>query len=175
VVNLRNRADEEALETENSELEEIAGNSLAVVENELRQRRRERRNRRGESISKPKTTAKTEQQAANNRAATAPRPNIFQRIPVVRPIYNYIAESLEEMRKVTWPTREETYRLTRWVISFTVVSSIGLGIFDLFYGWWFRQALENETLFLGIGAGVAVALTAFAYYFFIKPDQISNF
>lgn len=175
MVNLRNRAEDEALEQDNDELE-IEGDSLASVENELRQRRRQRR---GEGFT-PGDAAKQKNAGSSapqvqNRAASAPRPNIFQRIPVVRPIYNYLAESMEEMQKVTWPSREETYRLTRLVIAFTIFSSIGLGLFDVFYGWWFRQALDNETIFLGFGAIVSVALLVFTYYFFVKADEISHF
>ncbi len=174
MVNLRNRADEDALEQDNDELE-IEGDSLASVENELRQRRRERRGEVFTPADASKDTASQAQRIQQNRAASAPRPNIFQRIPVVRPIYNYLADSMEEMQKVTWPSREETYRLTRLVIAFTIISSIGLGMFDLFYGWWFRQALENETVFLGLGAVVSTALVLFAYFFFVKVNEISTF
>lgn len=172
----RNRTDEELLENENTNTDDDA--VLSSVD-ELRKRRRERRGEGFSAAVPAKANSSGEAAAPSRRAAerasSAPQPNIFQRIPIVRPIYNYLAESVEELQKVTWPSQEETNRLTRMVITFTIFSAIGLGAFDLFYGWWFRQALEDVTLFLGLGAVVSVVGLVFTYFFFIKPDEISNF
>jgi preprotein translocase subunit SecE len=42
----------------------------------------------------------------------------------------YIRETRGEMRKVTWPTREDSQRLTLIVIAVTIVMAIFLGVLD---------------------------------------------
>ena len=44
------------------------------------------------------------------------------------PIIRYFQETQTELRKVTWPTREETLRLTLIVFAFTVAATIFLGL-----------------------------------------------
>jgi len=46
-------------------------------------------------------------------------------------IRNYITESYREFRRVNWPTRAETIRLTLVVIAFSIGIAIFLGILDL--------------------------------------------
>jgi preprotein translocase subunit SecE len=45
------------------------------------------------------------------------------------------AEIVNELTKVTWPTRKETWAATVVVIITTIVFSIFLGIFDLVWSW----------------------------------------
>lgn len=84
---------------------------------------------------------------------------IINRIPVVRSLAAYFRGVVFEMQKVTWPSREDTTRLTTLVLAVTAAFSIGLGILDTFYSWWFQQAFhtDSETIFLGIAALVALA------------------
>jgi preprotein translocase SecE subunit len=84
---------------------------------------------------------------------------LLSRIPVVRGIVAYFAGVFSEVQKVTWPSREDTSRLTTVVLAVTVVFSIGLGALDTFYSWWFRQAFhaDSEWIFLVVGAVVALA------------------
>ncbi|MEP0764436.1 MAG: preprotein translocase subunit SecE [Chloroflexota bacterium] len=65
------------------------------------------------------------------------------------------------MQKVTWPSREETSRLTSVVLGVTIAFSIGLGLLDTFYSWWFRQAFhaDSEWIFLAVGAAVAAVVS----------------
>jgi preprotein translocase subunit SecE len=78
---------------------------------------------------------------------------------------NYFRNVYAEMLKVTWPSRQETNRLTWMVITVTAIFAVSLGAIDLFYGWWFRQGLDDEVLFLGIAAGflVFIALIGVLY------------
>ena len=171
----RDEANDEVLETSES------GDSAPVVSD----RRARRKAKRGEAFvtageAGSATTEKkgrpttSRRDAEKGRVATQSR-NVFQRIPVVRPIYNYLVASANEMRKVTWPNREETIRLTRLVIALTVVASIILGTIDVFYGWWFRQALDNESLFLGLAAVVTGLGLAFTYFVFIRRDPYTSY
>jgi preprotein translocase subunit SecE len=45
----------------------------------------------------------------------------------------YIRETRGEIRKVTWPTREESRRLTAIVLGVTAVMSLFLGILDFIF------------------------------------------
>ncbi|MCL4238941.1 MAG: preprotein translocase subunit SecE [Anaerolineae bacterium] len=86
---------------------------------------------------------------------------LLDRIPVVRNVAGYFRGVISEMQKVTWPSREETSRLTSVVLAVTIAFSIGLGLLDTFYSWWFRQAFHANTewVFLAVGAAVAVLVS----------------
>ena len=45
----------------------------------------------------------------------------------------YIIETRGEMRKVTWPTREESWRLTLIVLGTTILFAAFLWVFDTFF------------------------------------------
>lgn len=172
-------------ERTDEDVKDSGGNGNNEATPVVSDRRARRKAKRGEAFVKagdaeaaPGEPQKKDRPTPSRRnapkgTATAQKRNLFQRIPVVRPIYNYLASSVVEMRKVTWPNREETTRLTRMVLALTIFASIVLGTIDLFYGWWFRQALDNETLFLGLAAIVSIVAGAFTYIVFLKPDQYS--
>ena len=42
----------------------------------------------------------------------------------------YLKESVEEMKKVTWPTKKETYHYTLLIIGISLVMSLFLGLLD---------------------------------------------
>lgn len=73
------------------------------------------------------------QRAPTVRRGAPPQPQ-WARIPFVRDI-------VEELRKVTWPTREETIRLTILVIAVSVAVGVMLGLVDLLFA-----ALMNRLL-----------------------------
>jgi len=54
-------------------------------------------------------------------------------------ISNYIAETREEMKHVSWPTRNQTFMFTILVILISVVVAAYLGFFDYL----FSLALKN--------------------------------
>ena len=45
--------------------------------------------------------------------------------------FRFVGETASELRRVTWPSRQETLRLTVMVISVAVVVGIFLGVVDL--------------------------------------------
>ena len=49
------------------------------------------------------------------------------------PISKYIRETRGELRKVTWPTREESQRLTAIVLGVTIAMAIFLGLLDFVF------------------------------------------
>lgn len=54
--------------------------------------------------------------------------NFFRK--VMNKLTTYIKESVEEMKKVTWPTKKETYHYTLLIIGIGVVMALFLGLLD---------------------------------------------
>lgn len=48
---------------------------------------------------------------------------------------NYIKDSVAEMKKVTWPTKKETYNYTLMVIGISLATALFLGTLDYFFNW----------------------------------------
>ena len=48
-------------------------------------------------------------------------------------VYSYLSEVVLELKKVTWPGREEVKRSTIIVIAFTIILSLYLYVFDLIW------------------------------------------
>ncbi|MEI7620067.1 MAG: preprotein translocase subunit SecE [Candidatus Falkowbacteria bacterium] len=48
---------------------------------------------------------------------------------------NYIKDSVAEMKKVTWPTKKETYNYTLMVVGISLATAIFLGALDYFFNW----------------------------------------
>jgi len=57
------------------------------------------------------------------------------------PIVRYLRETRAEMAKVTWPTREESIRMTIIVLAVTVAMAAFLGFLDAFFATLFRLIL----------------------------------
>ncbi|HOA47537.1 MAG TPA: preprotein translocase subunit SecE [Candidatus Pacearchaeota archaeon] len=55
--------------------------------------------------------------------------NFFKKIP------NFFSEVRTEMKKVSWPTRQETIKNTVLVISVSIVTAIFLGGLDALFAW----------------------------------------
>ncbi|MFA5000317.1 MAG: preprotein translocase subunit SecE [Patescibacteria group bacterium] len=46
---------------------------------------------------------------------------------------NYVKESVAEMKKVTWPTKKETYNYTLLVIGISIGTALFLGALDFIF------------------------------------------
>lgn len=57
-------------------------------------------------------------------------------------LIRYLQETGDELRKVTWPTREQTFRLTTIVLIAAVVSSIVLGTLNVLFEWLAAQLIQ---------------------------------
>lgn len=55
------------------------------------------------------------------------------------PVINYFHDSYEELKKVTWPTRNHAIRLTLIVIGFCVAVSILIGVLDNGFNYGYRS------------------------------------
>ena len=58
------------------------------------------------------------------------------------PLINYFQASFEELRKVTWPTRNQAIRLTFLVLGFSISIAVLLGILDFVFGTSYRALLD---------------------------------
>lgn len=50
-------------------------------------------------------------------------------------VVRYFKQTVAELKKVTWPSREETFRLSGIVLVTVVVMSVLLGVVDWFFAW----------------------------------------
>lgn len=58
-------------------------------------------------------------------------------------ITSYFSESVAELKKVTWPTKKETYNYTLLVIGISIGVAIFLGLLDFIFAQGF-QVLINR-------------------------------
>lgn len=75
------------------------------------------------------------------KKASAHKPNIIQRM--VQRIQRTIHETIGELRKVSWPTRDEAFNLTKIVIGVILGFGIFLGLLDLVYTQFFKLLLGS--------------------------------
>ena len=73
------------------------------------------------------------------------------------PVREYFDGVIEEVEKVTWPTREEALRLSAIVLATTVASSIALGIIAFLYSLLFQFGLEQPLIFVALLVVVVIA------------------
>jgi preprotein translocase subunit SecE len=59
------------------------------------------------------------------------------------PISRYFRETRGEIRKVTWPTRRESWRLTAIVLGVTVATAIFLWVFDTIFSTGIQALIES--------------------------------
>jgi preprotein translocase subunit SecE len=74
-------------------------------------------------VRKPQQSAAAVAEAARRRS------------PYERFVPRWMRDIISELKKVTWPTREETVRLTVVVIVVSVAIGMGLGIIDIGFNW----------------------------------------
>lgn len=91
---------------------------------------------------------------------------------ITRPIFrllDYIGDVRSELAKVSWPSREDTIRLTRIVILATIVASLGLGIVGLIFGEFIKLGLNTPLLFVILAVLVVVGV-----FYWIRRSNSSS-
>jgi preprotein translocase subunit SecE len=58
------------------------------------------------------------------------------------PFIHYLQESVQELKRVTWPTRNQAVRLTVLVLSFCFVCAIVIGTLDYVFGFGRQKLIE---------------------------------
>ncbi|MDP3837043.1 MAG: preprotein translocase subunit SecE [bacterium] len=56
-------------------------------------------------------------------------------------ISRYLQESMEEMKKVTWPSKKETYNYTLLVIGISLAVATFLGVLDFLFNMGIRDII----------------------------------
>lgn len=83
---------------------------------------------------------------------------------LTRPFFDlrdYFIGVQDELRKVSWPTREELRRLTVIVLVVTILASIVLGIISIIFTELFVIGLETPLIFAVVFGAGALAFVAF--------------
>ncbi|MEE8162951.1 MAG: preprotein translocase subunit SecE [Anaerolineae bacterium] len=57
-------------------------------------------------------------------------------------IIKYLKETRAELRKVSWPSRQQALNLTLIVVAFTVFMAALLGIIDYIFAWLFGLVIR---------------------------------
>jgi len=71
-------------------------------------------------------------------------------------IIRYLRDTRTELRKVHWPTRQETMRLTQIVLTVTVGMAIFLWLMDVLFSWWLSGVLKSDPWRIGLSVVVLV-------------------
>jgi preprotein translocase subunit SecE len=58
-------------------------------------------------------------------------------------VVRYLRETRGELRKVTWPTRQESWRLTGIVLAVTIVTAAFLWLFDTIFSGGLQFLIER--------------------------------
>ena len=76
---------------------------------------------------------KTESKPPKRTGAVKKAPAEKKRAQSTNPLSQYLRETRGEMRKVTWPTREDAWRLTWIVLAVTIAFAAFLGLLDFLW------------------------------------------
>ena len=83
---------------------------------------------------------------------------------MVEPIAHYFRETRAELRKVSWPSREEAWNLTLIVLAATTAMALILGAADFVFADVVRGVVTSNLLWIGIGVLVIVAGVVAVYF-----------
>ena len=56
-----------------------------------------------------------------------------KKLTIIQRIQRFWRETIGELRKVTWPTPEEAWKMTRLVLIVMVIMAVILGVLDLVF------------------------------------------
>jgi preprotein translocase subunit SecE len=79
-------------------------------------------------------------------------------------VVRYFKETRAELRKVAWPTRDETVNLTTIIVTVTVAVAIFLGLLDFIFQEVMSGVLRIDFIWLGLALVLLVGGAA-AFYF----------
>lgn len=130
--------------------------------NRRRRRRRARKDDADESVEiTAGQTARKDRPTPSRRESNGKSSNLVTRS--FRAIGGYLGETRDELQKVTWPSRQDSMRLSGIVLAVTIAFSIGLGILDYLYGELFAlgfgESPNSWLAFVVFGVVVIVLIT----------------
>lgn len=83
-------------------------------------------------------------------------------------IVRYLKETRAELRKVVWPTRDETKNLTVIVVSVTIAMAMFLGLLDYIFQLVTAGVIRGDYLWIG---AALVLFVAGAAAFYVNSQQ----
>ncbi len=81
----------------------------------------------------------------------------------IEPILRYFRDTRAELRKVTWPTREEAWKLTLIVLGTVIVMSIILGAADFIFGKIMQGIIIGNVVWVVVGVVICIVTAAAMY------------
>jgi preprotein translocase subunit SecE len=82
---------------------------------------------------------------------------------LIQPIARYLRDTRAELRKVTWPSREEAWHLTLIVLGATAGMSIILGASDFIFSRVMGGVVTANLIWIAVGVVVVIGGTAAIY------------
>jgi|FLYN01.1.fsa_nt_gi preprotein translocase subunit SecE len=131
------------------------GQEEEVVQAEEADETEDEEDARGLTVKKGRPTPGRRQQAE----VVEERGNVVTR-PINR-LAEYLRDVRSELSKVTWPTREEVWQLTRIVLGTTIAAALILGVITLIFTELFRIGLNQPVIFVGLFVVVVALVVIF--------------
>lgn len=151
---------------------------MAESVKEKREARRQRRLEKSEAAAETESLGITEKKGVATPSRRKGETGIAKKEinnPVLRAfatIREYVEGVQSELQKVTWPTREETTRLTWIVGAVTLVSSLFLGGLSILFTEIFNLGVNSPWIFIGVF--VAFLGILYAYSQFVRQGNASD-
>ena len=79
-------------------------------------------------------------------------------------VVKYFNDTRAELRRVTWPTRDETKNLTSIIVAVTIVMAIFLGMLDYIFQVTVAGVISGDLIRIGLAIVLFLAGAAAFYY-----------
>ena len=87
-------------------------------------------------------------------------------------LLRYFRETMAELRKVRWPSRHETWLLTRVVLVVTIAMAVFLGVLDYIFRQLLSGVLRAEPLYYALGVVIILALSGGAFWIARTSNEV---
>lgn len=140
-----------------------------MAESSIKEKRARRRKRKQEERQSPAPDETADKGITEKKATATPgRRGTDSGGNFITRSFGSVVEYLEgvrsELEKVTWPTREETTRLTYIVAAATVASALVLGGLSILFTELFNIGVDRPMVFLGVFIAFLVLLFGYSRY-----------
>lgn len=137
----------------------------------VKEKREEEDNQKGLTEGKGRATPSRRKGETQHTHNNEPSGNFIVRS--TQSVRNYFGGVRSEMQKVTWPTREETQRLS-WIVAIVLVASaIFLGAMAGLFTYIFNMGVDQPIIFIGVF--VAFLLVLFGYSRYASKSETAEF
>jgi preprotein translocase subunit SecE len=79
-------------------------------------------------------------------------------------VVKYFQETRAELRKVSWPTREEARNLTLIIVAVTIAMAVFLGLFDYLFQETVGGIIRGQVIWVGIAVVLFLAGASAFFY-----------